>query len=397
MASREGPRRRGRRAGTAVGAAAAVVIAAALATASAGGTLAAAGNNAAVSRAATSTSSNPSVQTTTNGAGRATTTTTTTHPPAATPPTSASTSRTGRPTAGQGATAGTTTTAAPSKIVGSSGGTTAPATPGGGTHAAPTAGQPCAGTTPMALPGSWTCTFDDEFNGTALDTTKWVPQLTSNSGYLNGATACYVDNPDTVSVSGGTLNLSVRQVAPFSCAYPGGSFTASDEAGMVSTYGLFDQTYGAFEVSAKLPPATAAGLQETMWLYPQNLTYGAWPSSGEIDFAESYSEYPGLDVPYIHYPNSASDPNVTAYDCTVNQNTFNTYEVDWAPGTITVLYNGKTCLTDHPTTGSEPFDQPFFIALTQALGVGTNAFSSPTTPLPATTQIDWVRAWSPSS
>jgi hypothetical protein len=35
------------------------------------------------------------------------------------------------------------------------------------------------------------------------------------------------------------------------------------------------------------------------------------------------------------------------------------------------------------------------IALTQALGVGTNAFSAATA-LPATTQVDWVRAWSPS-
>jgi hypothetical protein len=39
-----------------------------------------------------------------------------------------------------------------------------------------------------------------------------------------------------------------------------------------------------------------------------------------------------------------------------------------------------------------PFDQPFFLSLTQALGVGTN---SPTasTPLPATTLVDYVRVW----
>ncbi len=256
--------------------------------------------------------------------------------------------------------------------------------------------MPCQGTTPLGLSGSWTCTFDDEFTGTALNTSKWVPQVTATSGYVNGATACYVDSPDTVSVSAGYLNLTARQVAPFQCTYPGGSFTTSEEAGMVSTYGLFDQTYGAFEVSAKLPPATVTGLQETMWLYPQNLNYGAWPNSGEIDFAEFYSQYPGLDVPYIHYANAASDPDVTAYDCTLDQDAFNTYEVDWTPTAITVLYNGQTCLVDHPTTGSEPFNQPFFIALTQALGVGTNAFSPASTPLPATTQIDWVRAWSPS-
>jgi hypothetical protein len=40
-----------------------------------------------------------------------------------------------------------------------------------------------------------------------------------------------------------------------------------------------------------------------------------------------------------------------------------------------------------------PFDQPFFILLTQALGVGTNQFDPATTPLPATTSVDYVRVW----
>src|SRR5262245_32628422 len=46
-----------------------------------------------------------------------------------------------------------------------------------------------------------TCTFDDEFDATtgdakALDTSKWVPQLSANSGYTTGASgnqACYVN------------------------------------------------------------------------------------------------------------------------------------------------------------------------------------------------------------
>jgi beta-glucanase (GH16 family) len=255
----------------------------------------------------------------------------------------------------------------------------------------------CQGTTPLGLPGTWNCTFDDEFNGTTLNTNNWVPQVTASSGFVNGATACYVDNPGTISVSGGDLNLTAQQVAPFTCPDGSNSFTTSYEAGMVSTSGLFDQTYGAFEVSAKLPPSVVEGLQETMWLYPQNLTYGAWPASGEIDFAEFYSEFPGLDVPYIHYSQSSTDPNVTSFDCLIDQDSFNTYGVDWTPTAITVLYNGQPCLVDHPSTGSQPFDQPFFIALTQALGVGTNAFAPGVTELPATTQIDWVRAWSPAS
>jgi hypothetical protein len=33
------------------------------------------------------------------------------------------------------------------------------------------------------------------------------------------------------------------------------------------------------------------------------------------------------------------------------------------------------------------------VALSQALGINTNAFNPATTPLPATTSIDYVRVW----
>jgi beta-glucanase (GH16 family) len=246
---------------------------------------------------------------------------------------------------------------------------------------------------PTGVTGNWTCTFDDEFNGTSLNTANWQPQLTATSGYVTGGSDCYVDNPSTISVSGGYLNLSVLKVKPFTCV-PG--YTSSYQAGMVTSYELFKQTYGVFEVRAKIPAATVAGLQETLWLYPETLTYGAWPDSGEIDFAEFYSQYPTLDVPYIHYAKGASDPNVTAYDCTINVGAFNTYEVAWTSSSITIYDNGSVCLVDKPIGGPAPFNEPFFIALTQALGIGSNAPTSKT-PLPATTQVDWVRAWTSAS
>ena len=40
-----------------------------------------------------------------------------------------------------------------------------------------------------------------------------------------------------------------------------------------------------------------------------------------------------------------------------------------------------------------PFDQPFMVALAQALGIGGNASDPATTPLPASTRIDYVRVW----
>src|SRR5258708_1406230 len=82
------------------------------------------------------------------------------------------------------------------------------------------------GVGPVGVGGSWTCTFDDEFSGTSLDTTKWLPQETWNSGYTSGLTACFVNSPDNISVSSGLLHLTALQTpSPFTCNDPFGNFT----------------------------------------------------------------------------------------------------------------------------------------------------------------------------
>ncbi|HVB93593.1 MAG TPA: glycoside hydrolase family 16 protein [Acidimicrobiales bacterium] len=330
---------------------------------------------------------------------RATTTTTTTTTTAST--TTASTSAPDPiPTAPSPT---TTSTPAPS----SPGAGLPPADPGA-TTTSTTAPAPssCGGRATLVSDGStWTCSFDTEFNGTTLDTSKWTPITTAASGYTSGLVACFVNSPNNISVGNGYLSLTARkEAAPFTCKDPYGSFTTQYTSGTVSTYGLFSQAYGRFEVSAKLPAATVAGLQSSLWLFPQNETkYGAWPASGEIDIAETFSEYPTLAIPYIHYNyttvNAATDTNVVTNDyCTIDPTKFNDYVVEWTPSSITMLYNGHTCLVDHwipafPESGPQPFDQPFFINLTQALGIGTNNFNPSTTPLPATSKIKYVRAW----
>lgn len=244
---------------------------------------------------------------------------------------------------------------------------------------------------------SWRCSFDEEFDGTTLDPSRWIAQQTATSGYTSGLTACFVDSPDNVAVGGGVLSLTARrEPAPFTCQDPNGAFTTSYTSGMVSTWDRFAQAYGRFEVRARVSAATAAGLQSALWLYPSDpARYGAWPLSGEIDIAEMFSRYPDRAVPYIHYAPASPDPNVTNTACLITDlAAFHTYAVEWTPTSIRIVYDGTTCLVDSwhpaaPLTGA----QPFMIVLTQALGIGGNAFDPATTPLPATTQVDYVRAW----
>jgi beta-glucanase (GH16 family) len=266
----------------------------------------------------------------------------------------------------------------------------------------------CGGATLVKPDGTpWKCTFDDEFDGSALDTSRWSPQVTAWSGFSSGpvgSQVCYFNGPDTISEHGGYLHLSVvREPAPFRCGNSQVQFGTQYAGGSVSTYNGFTQTYGRFEVRAQLPQTTVQGLQETLWLYPNHQAYGP-SASGEIDFAEFYSQTADLDVPYLHYRydsatrSVATNTNiVTAYTCAIDHTVFNTYAVDWEPGQITISVNGSTCLVDNYAASGlaspAPFDQPFMILLTQALGIGANAFDPALTPLPATTLVDYVRVW----
>jgi hypothetical protein len=285
-------------------------------------------------------------------------------------------------------------------------------------------GSGCSTMTPPVAPptgeSAWTCSFDDEFNGTALDTTKWVPLTTATTDYTNGSApgiVCYVNNPQTISESGGTLNLSVVQVPAMSCPTIGGlaNFSTQFEGGDVNSSGLFSQEYGFFEAYAEMPASKAEGLQETLWLYPLNQSLhdvngsNAGSRNGEIDYGEFYSEYPQYDVPAVHYPGASSTQGATSdtnacadLNGAMTAGQFNYYGLSWTPTTITAYFNGVPCITDTyaardtQETPPAPFDQPFFLNFTAALGLNNGTgdqYTAGVTQLPATTHVDWMRVW----
>jgi len=247
---------------------------------------------------------------------------------------------------------------------------------------------------------AWVCSFDDEFTGTALDLTKWTVQQTAIGGYTTGSPGnhvCYVNSKNNVNVAGGYLSLVVRKEArPVVCGALSSTFTG----GTVSTYGHFSQTYGRFEVRARFPSATVAGLQEALWLWPVNASrYGPEPTSGEIDFAEAYSLHPTLMVPYIHYTPRQIDYNITSTSCTISIGAFHTYTLVWSTTTMSIAVDGRTCLNDTwtpaaPLVSPAPFNQPFFLVLTQGLGMNGNAYNPvKPAPMPAITTVDYARIW----
>jgi beta-glucanase (GH16 family) len=251
---------------------------------------------------------------------------------------------------------------------------------------------PCGPEIEKSSGGYWVCTFDDEFSGTSLNPAKWDAVTTATTGFTSGG-ECYVNDPQHIGVSDGHLTLTATKLAgPGHC----GPTASLYRSGMVTTRYRFAQTYGRFEVRAKLPPGT--GFQPALWMYPRDLAYG--DRSGEIDIAE-YFGAPDVVSPHIHVHDAAGVDHAPGADCHVPgaSASFHTYAVEWLPSSgIRFLYDGVPCLTlgtwdpGPPLVAPQPFDKPFSMNLELALGSGANAPTAGT-PFPGKLLIDYVRVW----
>ena len=141
-------------------------------------------------------------------------------------------------------------------------------------------------------------TFDDEFNTRSLKngtvgTGIWDTAFGSGSGLTahsltrNGELQVYMyptfagtgTTPlgvDPFSVNGGVLNITANLAAP---SVASNIWNYQYTSGLISTRSSFAQTYGYFEVRAKLPAGD--GMWPAFWMVPAS---GAWPP--ELDIFE---------------------------------------------------------------------------------------------------------------
>jgi beta-glucanase (GH16 family) len=235
-----------------------------------------------------------------------------------------------------------------------------------------------AGPTPMptGVPGDWTLKFDDEFNGTGLDTANW-----STGWFGSGITSpvnsqeedCY--DPAQVGESDGALDLTLIQKSE-DCGISDSQYAT----GLVSTKGKFSFTYGFIEARVWLPsvpgnPGEAADWPG-VWLDGQN-----WPEDGEIDIAEGLG---GRVCAHFHGP---ADPqgigagNGTGCPGGTYTDGWHTFAANWEPGIITYYYDG----VDIGSVTSGVTSAPMFVVLDYAAGHPFQA--------PATMKINYVRVW----
>lgn len=210
--------------------------------------------------------------------------------------------------------------------------------------------------------------WSDEFNYQGLpDSTKWRYDV-GGDGWGNKELQYYTKRrAENARVEGGNLIVEARREA----LQPGNAYTS---ARLLSSGKGGSQTYGRFEIRAKLP--AGRGTWPAIWMLPDENLYGnkSWPDNGEIDIME----HVGYDPNVIH----ATTHCKTYYFRLNNQKTgvtllpdattaFHVYSVEWTPETITAAVDGQLYFaTRNEGTGWEawPWDKPFHLLLNVAVG-----------------------------
>lgn len=250
---------------------------------------------------------------------------------------------------------------------------------------------------PTATPAGWSLVWADEFDGDALDDTKWTLQIGDGCpalcGFGNNELQLYT--ADNHEVSGGTLKITARREVSGTDA----TYTST----RMNTQGKAFWTYGRYEARIKLP--VGQGIWPAFWMFFEEDTYGGWAASGEIDIMEYLGDEPGEVFGTLHYGGPAPANVFSGAPFQLSYDTFDAdfyvFALEWEEGEIrwyvnNVLYQTQTS-EDWYTTGSDdpaaPFDHDFFLLLNVAVGGNLPGPPSASTPFPQTMEVDYVRVY----
>jgi beta-glucanase (GH16 family) len=305
--------------------------------------------------------------------------------------------------AGAAGSAGTASGGSSGTSTGGSGGVAGtPGTGGtgtGGSSGSSTGGSGGAG----ASPGNgWTQVWADEFDGAAIDSSKWEHEVNCWGGG-NGEEQCYVEDAKNSFVEAGFLHIVAIDDEPsgrVSDTDPN-IVTQPHSSARLRTLGRGDWKYGRVEARAKLP--FGQGMWPAFWMLPTDRVYGGWAASGEIDVMEAVNLRPGANEVHgtLHY-GGAWPANVhtgTSYQPTNNVwEEFHLYAIEWEEGEIRWFVDDKHYATQTEWrsdngTYPAPFNEEFHIILNVAVGGAWPGPPNSSTTFPQEMVVDYVRVY----
>jgi beta-glucanase (GH16 family) len=242
----------------------------------------------------------------------------------------------------------------------------------------------------------WNIVWDDEFNGTSINTNIWTFEGGNNGGWGNNELEFYTTNAANAYVSNGLLHIAALQQS-----IDGFDYTSA----RMKTEFNFSTTYGRIVWSAALPEGT--GMWPALWMLGNSFSTLGWPACGELDVMEENGAISNQVQSSVHFGNSSDqDQTETAiytFPGGITATNFHTYMIDWEYSSISFYVDGNLFETQNSWGSPDgpypaPFNAPFFFIMN--LAVGGNYVGNPSTTqidsgtvFPAQMLVDYVRVY----
>lgn len=243
------------------------------------------------------------------------------------------------------------------------------------------------------VPGDWTKTLSEEFDGNRLDPTVWK---VTGENYYDKITHWTKDN---VIVKEGQARIRYSKQTGFQNDDPKRNSTPY-AAGYLDTYGLWAQRYGYFEARMKLP--SAPGLWPAFWMMPDRGSKNGpeqwkrqYTGDGgmEFDIMEHLTRWGGHRYNIaMHYDGYQKGHQALGSDkvyVETDKDGYITCGLLWLPGEAVYYCNGKEVLRwKNPRISNIPSILMFTLP---SGGWDNDAVDDAR--LPSDLVIDYVRVW----
>ena len=236
---------------------------------------------------------------------------------------------------------------------------------------------------PPPPPAEWSLVWQDEFDGPALDTTKWVADIGAG-GWGNAELERYTAPPANARIESGNLVIEARHDSTYTSA-------------RLKTEGKASWTYGRIEARIQIP--RGQGIWPAFWMLGENITTVGWPGCGEMDIMENIGREPARVHGTVHGPGYSGANGVgTSYDLRSGgafADSFHIYAIEWEARAIRWYVDSTLYLELTPSSvpGSWVFNHRFFIILNVAVGGYWPGNPDATTTFPQVMRVDYVRVY----
>ena len=236
--------------------------------------------------------------------------------------------------------------------------------------------------------------FQDEFNGSAVDSSKWdqCKTITNQCAPLENTNSLAWYKADNAQVSGGTLKMLMTKETKticFGCGLAGWqpiTRTYGYASVFMQTNLHFTTQYGFVEIRSKMPQSSSGPWPAYLMLpYVPPTGVVKWPP--ELDILEYYGYQPLLSWHTLHFtsPNAFNDSDGHQYQHpSPLREAFHNYAVNWTPQEIIWYVDG---METHRTARYTVADTMYLILNVEVGGLAGTPVDAQ---LPDTTEVDFV-------